>query len=529
MSLKHEYPLLCPDVIAHNARAHPHALAVVCGAERLSWRDLEERTNKVANALLGLGLKHQDKIALLIPASLEAFIAFWASAKAGFVVVPLNVMLDQDSLQRLTSDSDAIVIITDGDTEAAVDLIRDELPAIAADHFLTFGDGRPGWQSIRALSERASPQNPGVPISPDDVITILYTSGTTGQPKGIEHTHASRMMYPYGFSMGLQIDRYSVAILGTPPYASGTWITMMPAMYRGAVCVILKKFTAQSFLEAVEQEHGTHAFLVPTQYIALLQEPDLGKYDLSSMRCLVTSGQPIAEKTYLAIEAAFPSASIYEVYGFTEGLATLRIPLDSARGKRTSVGKPILLEDVRIVGEDDKEVAVGETGEIVAHTIGMMNGYYKNPELTAAATWVAPDSRSFIRTGDSGHLDEDGFLYVSGRLKDMIKSGGINIYANDIEQVFMRHPAVREVAAIGVPDLKWGETPLIVVILNEDTTATEDELKTWGNDILAKYQRVSRVVIREDLPRAVYGKVAKAELRQEFGTGTPLETAGASA
>jgi acyl-CoA synthetase (AMP-forming)/AMP-acid ligase II len=528
VSLRHEYPLLCPDVISHNARVHPNALAVVCEDARLTWREVEEQTNQFANALLAEGIRHGDKVALLIPASLEAFIAFWGSAKAGFVTVPLNVMLDQDSLLRLIGDSDSIIIIADTETESSLDAIRDHLPAIAVDRFLTFGEARTGWRSIRPLIDAASQASPGVRVDPDDIITILYTSGTTGQPKGIEHTHLSRMMYPYGFSMGLQVDRYSVAILGTPPYASGTWITMMSAMYRGAAMVILKKFTAKAFLAAVEREHGTHAFLVPTQYIALLADPDLSRFDLSSMRCLVTSGQAMAEKTYLALEQAFPTAGIYEVYGATEGVATLRIPTDAEHGKRSSVGKPLLLEDVRIVGTDNAELGVGETGEIVAHTQGMMTGYYKNPQLTAEATWVAPDSRHYIRTGDMGHLDADGFLYVSGRLKDMIKSGGINIFATDIEQVFMRHPEVREAAAIGIPHIKWGETPILVVILADGATVSGEELRLWGNNLLAKYQRVSQVVIRDELPRAVYGKVVKAALRAEFGSDRPLEQTGVS-
>jgi acyl-CoA synthetase (AMP-forming)/AMP-acid ligase II len=363
----------------------------------------------------------------------------------------------------------------------------------------------------------ASPEPCGVKIHPDDIITILYTSGTTGNPKGIEHTHVSRMMYPYGFAMGLKLDRYSVSILGTPPYASGTWITMMPTMYRGGTVVILKKFSAEAFLAAVERERGTHAFLVPTQWIAILQHPEAKKYSAESLRCIITSGQPIAEKTYDALKGLFPAAGIYEVYGFSEGFATLRLPEDAALGKRTSVGKPIMLEDIRVIGEDGSELPPDETGEIVAHSIGMMTGYYKNPELTRQATWTSPDGRDFMRTGDLGYLDKDGFLYIAGRLKDMIKSGGINIFAVDIERVFVSHPDVSEAAAVGVTDPKWGETPVVAVIPRPGATIDAEQLRGWANQRLAKYQRASRVLIREELPRAVYGKVAKAELRAELG------------
>lgn len=520
--LSYDFALMVPDVIAHNAQVSGDTIAVVCEDERLTWREVDERTNRFANALRARGLGKGDKVALFMPASLEAWIAFWGSAKAGCVTVPLNVLLDQDSLARLAADSDAVLVVADAGTEEILDAIRARLPAVAEGGWLTFGQGGPGWCSARAEMAAGSSQECGVKLEPADIITILYTSGTTGQPKGIEHTHLSRMMYPYGFAMGLKVDRYSVAVLGTPPYASGTWITMVPTMYRGGTIVILRRFTAEAFLAAVERERGTHAFLVPTQWIAILQAEKLSSYDVGSLRCLVTSGQPIAAKTYAALEQAFPAAGIHEVYGFTEGFATLRLPEDVSRGKQTSVGKPLMLEDIRVIDVEGVQLPAGETGEIVAHSIGMMTGYYKNPALTAEATWIAPDGRTFMRTGDMGHLDIDGFLYVSGRLKDMISSGGLNIFAVDVEAVFMRHPEVSEAAAIAVPDDKWGETPLVVVILRPGGTIDAESLRSWVNDQLAKYQRVSRVVIREELPRAVYGKVAKAELRREFGSGAAI-------
>ncbi|AEH10646.1 o-succinylbenzoate--CoA ligase [Candidatus Protofrankia datiscae] len=522
MSLKYDLSLMCPDVITHNARVSGDMVAAVFEDERLTWRELDERTNQFANLLRAEGLDKGDKVALFMPASLNAFIAFWGSAKAGCVTVPLNIMLDGESLVRLAADSDAVVLVADPETEPIIDSIRARLPLIGGSHWLTFGPAHDHWRSLPDLLAE-SPVTPcGVKIDPFDIITILYTSGTTGHPKGIEHTHVSRMMYPYGFAMGLKIDRYSVAVLGTPPYASGTWITMIPTMYRGGTVVILRKFTAQAFLAAVERERGTHAFLVPTQWIAILEHSELRNHDVSSLRCIVTSGQPIAEKTYHALEDAFPGAGIHEVYGFSEGFATLRLPADAVRGKRMSVGKPLMLEDIRIIDETGAELPPGESGEIVVHSIGMMTGYYKNPELTEEATWTAPDGRGFMRTGDIGHLDKDGFLYVSGRLKDMIKSGGINIFAVDVEQVFMRHPDVSEAAAIGVPHLKWGETPLVVVIPRSGAEVDPEELRQWANERLARYQRASHVLVRGELPRAVYGKVAKAELRREFGSGAGL-------
>jgi acyl-CoA synthetase (AMP-forming)/AMP-acid ligase II len=526
MPLKYEFDLLCHQVIGHNARVFANDVAVVCEGRRLTWREVDEETNRFANALLESGLRHGDRVALLMSSGLESFIAFWGVVKGGFVAVPLNVLLDTGSLARLLGNSRARAVIADSSTTATLDGIRDQLTTVEDGKYLTTGEAGEGWTSVTALASAAPVTPPPVTITPEDSITVLYTSGTTGIPKGIEHSHLSRLMYPLGFGMGLRVDHNSVAVIATPPYASGTWITMMPTMYRGGTLVILPKFSATAFLSAVEQERGSHAFLVPTQFIALLNEPRLADSDVSSMRCLVTSGQPIAETTYTALERTFTAAGIYEVYGFSEGFATLRIPTDADRGKLRSVGKPVLLDDVRIISEDGRELPPGETGEIVAHSLGMMIGYLDNPEFTEQITWYSPTGRSYMRSGDIGYLDEDGYLYVSGRAKDMIKSGGLNIFAADIERVFMAHPDVVEVAAIGVPDPKWGETPLLVVIPRPGSDLTEEDLRAWGNGKLARYQRVSRIVFREDLPRAVYGKVQKDSLRQEFGTGAPLELSG---
>jgi acyl-CoA synthetase (AMP-forming)/AMP-acid ligase II len=512
--LAYDFALLMPDVFAHNARIHGNRIAVVCDEERITWREADARTNRFANLLKARGLSTGDKVALFMPASLDAWVAFWGAVKAGCVAVPLNVLLDMDALARLAANSDAVVMVADTGTEERLDTVRDRLPAVQ--HWLSFGAGA-GWDSARDEIAAASPEPCGVAIKPDDIITILYTSGSTGEPKGIEHTHASRMAYPYGFGIGIKVDRYSVAVLGTPPYASGTWITMAPIMYTGGTLVILRSFSAEAWLSAVERERATHAFLVPTQFIAILQHEKLSSFDVSSMRALVTAGQPMAEKTYDGLVAAFPNAGgVYEVYGFSEGFATLRTPEDAAHGKRHTVGTSLFLDDIRIIDENLVELPRGETGEIVANALMMMTGYYKNPARTEETTWVAPDGRTFMRTGDVGRIDDDGFVYVSGRLKDMLKSGGHNIFAIDIEEVFMRHPEVSECAAIAEPHEKWGETPVLVVLLAPGGSVDAETLRAWGNSHLAKYQRVSRVEIREELPRAVYGKIAKHELRAEF-------------
>jgi long-chain acyl-CoA synthetase len=506
---------LCSDVIYHNARIYPRKDALVCGSDRLTWAELDVSTNRVANALHGLGLKKGDKVCMFMPNSIASFTLFWGVVKAGCVIVPLNVMLDGASLARLINASDGQILFADSTTAQLAEDIRSALINIDDDRYFLFNGARPGWKSAENLVSTGRETAPVVSIDPDDTMTIIYTSGTTGTPKGIEHSHFGRLNYPYGFAAGLGITRYSVSICATPIYASGTWITMLPVMYNGGKIVLLPKFSARDFLDAVEHEGGTHSFMVPTQYIALLQESVDGR-DLSTLQVLVSAGQTISQTTRTGLAGHFPSVGLYEVYGMTEGFFTIANPQDFARGKQATVGKPGFLEDIRIVGDDDQELPMGEIGEIVAYGPGMMKGYYGRKDLTEQAVWVSPAGRTYLRSGDLGRMDEDGFLFVSGRKKDMIKSGGINIYAVDLEEVLMEHPAVIEVAVIGVPDAKWTETPIAIVIPAADVDATEEQIRAWANARLSKYQRLSRVVFREDMPRATYGKVQKDRLRSEY-------------
>ncbi len=517
MGLKYEFDLLCTDVISHNARVFSDKIAVVCEDHQMTWKELDERTNRVANAIRGLGFEKGDKVALFMPNSIALFELFWGVAKAGCVVVSLNTMLEGSALARLTNASDARAIFADASTLTLVNAVRGDLEKLPAENFFLIDGGSEteGWRSAAALMDCASPTRPDVRIEPGDSMTIIFTSGTTGVPKGIEHTHFGRLNYPLGFGMGIQVNRYSVALCATPIYASGTWITMFPTMYRGGKVVLLPKYSPEVFLAAVQKEKGTHAFLVPTQYIGLLSQP-LDNYDLSSLKTLVTAGQSLLPATYQALIKSFPGARLYEIYGMTEGFSTLAIPEDLDHGKQGSVGKPAFLEDVRIIDPEGNELPAGEPGEIVGYGPGMMKGYYARPDLTEAMTWIGPGGRTYMRSGDVGYLDQDGYLYVSGRLKDMIKSGGINIYACDIEEIFMRHPDVREVAVIGVRHEKWSETPIAVAILKPDARASAEELKHWANERLSKYQRVTAVVLQSDLPRATYGKVQKQALRDQY-------------
>ena len=509
---------LCSDAIAHHARVQGERVAVVCGDDRLSWGELDERLNRLANALINLGCGKGTKICMLLPTGIPSFLLFWATVRAGCVIVPLNMMLDDASLVRLANASDGVLMFADESSRPQLERIRDDLHHIRPEGFYLFGGGAgniPGWLNAGAWLASGGAQAPAIKVEPSDSMTIFYSSGTTGTPKGIEHSHLGRLNYCYGFGPGLGINRYSVAVCSTPIYASGTMITMLPTLYYGGKVVLLPKFSPAAFFDAVAQEGGTHSFMVPAMYVSLLQHEDQST-DTSSLKVLVSAGQTMPMATRAALATRFPGAGIHEVYGMTEGFFTIALPGDFAAGKRNTVGKAGFLEDIRIVGGDDRLLAQGETGEIVVYGPGMMKGYYGRPDLTEEAVWVSETGRTYLRSGDLGHLDEDGFLYVSGRKKDMIKSGGINIYAVDIEEVLMEHPAVAEVAVVGVPHPRWMETPVGVVVLAPGSAIDEQTLLEWLNAKLAKYQRVSRIILRGDFPRATYGKIQKDKLREEY-------------
>jgi long-chain acyl-CoA synthetase len=503
------------DVIARNARYFGAKDAVVCGSERRSWRDFHLRTNQIANALSELGVKKGDKVCLVGRNSIPMFELCWATIKAGGVIVPLNVMMSPETLALMINNSDGRILFVDEATGPQVDCVLGQLVNVSPAGRFAFNFDAPGWNDAESLFTNAADADPMVALDMSDSMNIIYSSGTTGIPKGIEHTHFSRLAFTFGYGGELLIDRFTRTLCSTPLYTNGTWLTMLPTVFMGGTCVLLPKFSGDVVLETIARERCTHTFMVPTQAIGVLSA-DPKEYDLSSMEVILSGGQAIPGQTFDDLIRRFPKVGIYECYGMTEGFFHCVGPKDYARGKRGSVGMPIFGGDVRVIDEDGNELPTGELGEIVGWAPGLMKGYYNDAARTAELIWRGPKGRTYLRSGDLGRLDEDGYLYVVGRIKDMIKSGGINVFATDIEEVFMRHPQVSEAAAIGIPHAKWIETPILLAILRAGATITEDELMAWGNERLGKYQRVTKVEFRTDFPRANYGKVLKRVLRGEY-------------
>lgn len=509
--------LLFTDMIRINARRFRDKPAVICGEDRLSWTDFHRRTNMVANALIGEGLAKGDKVALVMNSSVLMFELIWGTVKAGGVIVPLNRMMSGDGLEATIDNCDARFLFADPDATDALDRLRESLAKVERDGWFVGGPATPGWRAAADLIDCAAEDEPDVALTMADPMNIIYSSGSTGSPKGIEHSQMARHIYTFGFGPGLEMTRFSVPICSTPLYTNGTWITMLPAVYLGCTTVLLTGFTADTFLEAVQRHGCTHAFAVPTQFIVLLESGRIGAYDTRTLKVLMSGGQAIASDTRAGIARELPHVRLYECYGITEGFSTLASPEDKALpGKDKTVGMALFGGELVILDDDGNILPPGEVGDITGYGPALMTGYYQNREATEKSIWRDARGRTFLRSGDLGYMDEDGYLYIAGRVKDMIKSGGINVYASDIEEVFMQHPAVAEVAAIGVPHPRWLETPLLLAILRDGHAIDADELRDWGNARLGKYQRVSAVEFRTEFPRATHDKILKRALRDPY-------------
>lgn len=498
-------------IFSRQARFRPKTSAVVFGEQRLTYRALNDGINRLANAFMALGISKGDKIATLLPNSLEQLEIYWACSKIGAVVVPLSVLLREKAIAGLLQDSDAVMVITSSDFISVVDAVKKQLAAVKHDRYLLIDGTRTGYRDYHGLKAAASSDEPVCrEVSPDDPFNIMYSSGTTGLPKGIVHTHRIRMAYATSFAAAFRMTPESVTMHAGAIVFNGAFVDLMPTVFLGATYILLPQFEPVDYIDTIEREQVTHVMLVPSQIIAMLNAPNFSARKLQSLEMVLTLGAPLHREHKERLNQELPGR-FYELYGLTEGFVTVLDKTDYV-AKPDSVGVPPPFFEMKILDEDGDELKAGEVGEICGRGPILMPGYYKRPDLTETAV-----IDGWLHSGDMGFVDEDGFLYLVDRMKDMIISGGVNVYPRDIEEIVVQHEAVREAAVFGVPHEKWGETPLAAVVLHSPGAAEPTELREWINDrVEAKFQRVSQVVIMEDFPRNVAGKTLKREMRTPF-------------
>jgi long-chain acyl-CoA synthetase len=491
------------SLIGHHARHRPDALAVSVGDRRLDWRAFGARVAQVGNMLRALGVGRGDRVATCMGNSLELLETCWAVPSIGATLVPLSPLLLADGLESLLRDCAPACLIT---TTAMLPVLAKVGTDVGGRRLLVDG-AAPGYEEYAVLSAAQSEPFQPAPVTADDRFNIMYTSGTTGTPKGIVHTHFIRSMYCTLMAAAFRMTPESRTLHTGAIVFNGAFVTLMPSFWLGGAYFLHARFDPEATLAAIERERITHIMMVPAQIAAVLDSPAFDPGRLASLECVLSLGAPLLEQHRAEFEAALPGR-LYELYGLTEGIITILDPRMAA-AKPGSVGAAPPFFRIRVVREDGGDAAPGEIGEIVGRGPMLMQGYYNRPDLTAEAV-----RDGWMHSGDMGYLDEDGYLYLVDRKKDMIDSGGVKVYPRDVEEVAARHPQVREVAVFGIPDEKWGETVMAAVILREGARLSEEELRDWINArVAARYQRVTQLRIVPEFPRNAAGKTLKRELR----------------
>jgi acyl-CoA synthetase (AMP-forming)/AMP-acid ligase II len=508
---------IVPDLIAQHGRNQARKPALLCGERRWTWAGFDAATNQVANGLLQLGLAPGARIAVLMQNSAEMALLLFGAGKAGVCVVPLNTSVSDAAVAAMIRDSGASAIAASGEHCLRVDalLAAGQLPGTMS---IKLGVDVPSaghWTDLASWLERQSAAVPAVKVDPATECNVIYSSGTTGLPKGIVHTHGCRYDWATDLAIALRYRSDCVTVCSLGLYSNISWVAMLSTVVVGGTLLVLPSFTAAALVDAIERHGVTHGGFVPVQFQRVLELPGIAARNLSSLQAIMCCGSPLPPPLKRATRDTL-GCELIELYGLTEGIITTLAPEDFD-AHLESVGKPIPGQQLKLVRDDDVEAAPGELGEICGYGRLVMEGYHQRPEATAEATWVDPDGRRWLRTGDIGRLDDDGFLFIVDRKKDMILSGSQNIYPADIEAVMRDHPAVADVAVVGVPSERWGETPLaLVVAAGAGDPPDTGSLVEWTNQRVGKQQRLAGAVYVVDLPRNPNGKILKRELRKQY-------------
>jgi acyl-CoA synthetase (AMP-forming)/AMP-acid ligase II len=498
------------DLVRDHARARPDHAALVQGDDVLSYGALDALTDRIAASLQRDGLQPGDAIAICALASPRYAAVFLGALRAGVAVAPLAPSVTPESFASMRGDAQARWLFADaaaleplagGGSEADCISLDGVAPGRAFDDWLMPAGARPR----------------PVDVPPEAPFNIIYSSGTTGLPKGIVQSHGMRWSH-VARGASYRYGPEGVTLLATPLYSNTTLVVFFPTIGFGGTVVLMAKFDAAKYLALAQQHRMTHTMLVPVQYQRIMALPGFDAHDLSSTLFKFCTSAPFNAALKADVLARWPGGLI-EFYGMTEGGGTCILLAHEHPDKLHTVGQPAQGHDIRLIDDAGIELPPGATGEVVGHSGGMMLGYHRQPAKTREAEWFAPDGKRFIRTGDVGRFDEDGFLVLMDRKKDMVISGGFNIYPSDLEAVLRQHPAVADVAVVGVPSTDWGETPVAFVVARAGHADDAAAIMAWMNQRVGKTQRLADLRFLPELPRSAIGKVLKRELRDLYTTG----------
>lgn len=502
-------------IIAAHARTRPDAIAFQVEDRALDWRTLHEHVVQVAQALVRGGLAPGERVAVLGAPSLAYAECLFGTVAARGCVVPLPMSASVETLEALLADCDARLLFLDPDAGDAIAGLAARLAARGGLEVVRFGGAGMEGEAYAAWRSRGDGSVALPPARAGDPFNIIYSSGTTGLPKGIVHLHGMRQRQASrkGF-----FTPQARTLLSTPMYSNTTIMPMLGTVANGGTCILMRKFDAGRYLALATAHRATHTMLVPVQYQRILAHPGFAGSDLPALELSQCTGAPMDQDCKRDILRRWPGRFL-EVYGLTEGGVSCFLEARLHPDKLGTVGKPGHGAEVFLIDEAGRRLPagqVGATGEVVGRSPFMMAGYHNRPDATAQIRWHDEQGRVYHRSGDIGRFDADGFLTLLDRIKDVIISGGHNIYASDLEAVLVRHQDVVDAAVIGVPSAQWGETPLALVTPRPGAHVDPVALRDWVNGQVGKTQRLSAVELRGELPRSALGKLSKKELRAPY-------------
>ena len=506
------------EAVATHARLAPHKLGARDSQRGLSYAQWNTRATQLANGLRGLGLQKGDKVALLAYNCIEWMEIYAALARAGLVAVPINFRLTPSEIEYIAQHSDAMAFIVQDELIDKVEPIKSQLK-ISNKTYLAFGTNVPsGWTHYESLINSAPTYIQPIELLPTDMSALMYTSGTTGKPKGAIRSHEGSTMIALATALELGFTSKDTSLLVMPMCHANSLYFSHTFTQLGATCIIddRKSFDAESLLETLSTEKVTFTSLVPTHYIMMLGLPAeiKAKYDVTAVEKLMISSAPARRDTKLAIMEFFPNAKLHELYGSTEaGWVTLLRP-DEQLERMGTVGREWAGSGpIKLLDAEGQEVKDGDVGELFSRTPYVFDGYWKNPEKTAEAF-----HGSWCSVGDMAMRDKDGYIHLVDRKSNMIISGGENVYPSEVEGVLGSHPKVKDVAVLGVPHEKWGEAVHAVVVLHEQAEVSTQELIDWCKSQIAGYKRPQSISFIDDadMPRTATGKILHRVLRQKL-------------